>query len=401
MLTSLFFFLQGVTFLLSWSCDPKEISPTSTEMKINWLDNPEDLSICNDGTPGAYYYSPAISPEFNNTFLIHLPGGAQCYDEPSCNERWNTSGHFQMSSIGFQEVCYKTGILDSSDEMSPLWGAHKVLVAYCSSDGYMGDAPASEKTWGWHMRGQRIVYATIKALVSKYGLNNSSKILLSGGSAGARGMMVLMDELIQNHLPSGAHVIAFLDSPFYLDIKPFSDKFQGFQYQEQQKAKFFNVHGIISEECDKKYQGEEAWKCLYGQYRVPLIKNKYFLVASQNDWYQLFFNIGKNPPYNANETKYAERFAEITREKLIELSSDLQNTNAYYSWVCYNHDISESIVFNYYSVLSGETQKEALQSYLESAGFFENVSNKTNEDRSSVKHLWIDLCEEFRCGHCE
>ena len=173
----LFFFIPS--FLNAWNCDKKDISETSTEMKINWLSSIDPLAVCNDGTPGAYYFSSYLNKEFEDTYIIHLPGGAQCWDQQSCETRWNSSGTFQMSSQGFKSICYKTGILDSSQEMTPLWAANKVMVGYCSSDGYMGDANASNSTWGWHMRGQRLVYATIKDLILRHGLSNKSKIFQS------------------------------------------------------------------------------------------------------------------------------------------------------------------------------------------------------------------------------
>jgi len=33
---------------------------TSTVLQRKWLTEVDPLAVCNDGTPGAYYYSPAI-----------------------------------------------------------------------------------------------------------------------------------------------------------------------------------------------------------------------------------------------------------------------------------------------------------------------------------------------------
>lgn len=210
-------------------------------------------------------------------------------------------------------------------------------------------------------------------------------------------MMVLMDELIENHLPKGVKVAAFLDSPYYLDLLPYNKNFKGFQYQEQQKTRLFNVQKVIPEECKAKYQGEEEWKCLYGQYRIPFIKHHYLMVASQFDAYQLGNNLGKNPPYNSQEEDYAKEFQSLTRKLLLDLYSKSKYGVSYYSWACYNHDISESLAFNYFSLISEVTQKDALEDYLISLDFFP----KSKQNETKQKKYWIDICTGFECGLCD
>lgn len=62
---------------------------TGTQLFLKMFsDDIENVNaVCNDGTKGGYYFSPASLAEANDTFVIHLPGGGQCYDEDSCNER--------------------------------------------------------------------------------------------------------------------------------------------------------------------------------------------------------------------------------------------------------------------------------------------------------------------------
>jgi len=391
-------------------CDSKDVSPSSTQMSLQSLSSIDPLAICNDGTSGVYYFSPALSANYSDYFVIHLPGGSQCWDELSCNQRWNNSRNY-MSSNGLNESCYKTGILDSSEKISPLWGINKVMLAYCSSDAYMGDVGASNDTWGWHMRGQRLVYAMIQHLILNHGLNKNSKILISGGSAGARGVMVLIDELVANHLPKGANVVGFLDSPYYIDIKPFSANFVGFPYQEQQKLKHYNVKKVLSEECKNKYPGDENWKCLFGQFRIPLLKTPYFMVASQYDAYQLYYNVNKFPPYKDNATlDYVNNFGNMTQNLLLGLAAMGKEGISYYSWTCFNHDVSESLGFVYYSVSSGVNQRDALEEYLKSVGFFspnENLMEELlglyNDHRNLTRKTksWIDICVGFECGGCD
>ena len=56
----------------------------------------DPLAVCNDGTPGSYYFAPHLDEGLHeDSFVIVLPGGAQCFDEESCRKRWETSkgGH--------------------------------------------------------------------------------------------------------------------------------------------------------------------------------------------------------------------------------------------------------------------------------------------------------------------
>src|SRR5688572_17378635 len=131
-------FLSFVAHIMSWNCESYG-SNTATPMKRNFFDN-NPLAVCNDGSRGGYYYAPAPNnSQFSSIYLLHLPGGGQCYDEKSCSERWNKPTHnLLMSSNGFPETCHKTGLLDSDSSINSLYGVHKLLVGYCSSDGYMG-----------------------------------------------------------------------------------------------------------------------------------------------------------------------------------------------------------------------------------------------------------------------
>jgi hypothetical protein len=160
---------------------------TGTQLFLSrFPDNEYENAVCNDGTKGGFYFSPSSRPEASDTFVIHLPGGGQCYDEASCNERWKFKPT-SMSSSNFPASKFKKGFMDNSLKKTPFWSANKVMLGYCSSDGYMGDASATKDTWGWHFRGQELVFAMIKELILKHELSSTSTIVFSGGSAGARG----------------------------------------------------------------------------------------------------------------------------------------------------------------------------------------------------------------------
>ena len=451
------------------SLDPNP-KPTNLQLRLfNRSNNyaTDNHAVCNDGTSGGYYFSEAMSETLNNTYLIYLRGGGQCYDEFSCNQRWIESPSL-MSSKFFSETIELSGIFDSNPVISPsFWGAKKFALAYCSSDGYIGDVNAANATFGLHFRGQRLVFEFIRYLVSYHGMNSQSKIFFAGGSAGARGVMALMDLLVAEHLPVGARVVAFLDSPFYIDIAPYSASFVGFAYQEQQKFRLMNTRAALSRECILQYPGEEGWKCQFGEYRMPFLQTPYFLIASQDDSYQLYYNTGSvSPPYSSSDMEtYSASFAARTQELVSELSDDhvavrteqtllygaiyinecvvsivnmftVQSSTGYYSWACYNHDVSIGSAF--YKLTTSATdratgksydisQRDALELYLKQDPYIIVTRSPTLLQSSlllplpapavmdlvapaveavpdwiipkSKKSLrWIDTCTGFMCG---
>ena len=387
---------------------------TGTTLSIQWFPSDYDpLAVCNDGTRGAYYFSESISPEMKDTYLIFLPGGGQCFDEASCQDRWASIGSTYMSSSGFTNTVDKSGLLDSNPNRSPLWGANKASLGYCSSDGYMGDAGASVDTWEWHFRGQRLVQSMIRHLIEFKGLSGNSTVLLAGSSAGARGIMTLAASLFADHLPKGSRVALFLDSPYYIDIPPYSPNFQGFPYQEQQKSQHINTAAIIPSECSEFYRAASSdahasdWKCQFGQYRMPFDSPiPYLLIASQYDAYQLSGNTQQNPPYLGPDhdqvTNYGVSFANQTRALLTTLVETAQNpqgkTLAVFSWACYNHAVAETISFSTLTTETGVTQQDALKAFLATDPFVV-VGAETSKVAQGASNLqWIDQCNGFACG---
>ena len=373
-----FFFLVLFTKCQSILSDGPPVQQ-GTQLFLNrFSDDIENQNaVCNDGSKGAYYFSPASLAEAKDTFVIHLPGGGQCYDEDSCNERWKFKPT-SMSSTNFLPVRYKKGFMDSSMKKTPFWSANKVMLGYCSSDGYMGDVGASKNSWGWHFRGQELVFAMIRDLILNHGLSSSSTIVFSGGSAGARGVMVLIDVLVADYFPKGAKVVGFLDSPYYVDVPSYSPLYKGFQYEESMKFKHMNTKNIISPECAASYpDASDLWKCQFGQYRMPFVKTSYLLITSQYDSYQLEMDTQTAPPYTKSASDYVTKFGSTIHNNLISLrdqklkesesSNGASAVYAFYSWTCYNHDVSASSEFDTTAVDEGVTQKDALVAFLKAS----------------------------------
>jgi len=169
--------------------------------------------VCNDGSPGAYYFHKANDPAQANVWLVYLEGGDWCYSAQSCAMRFNVGPQF-MTTDKWPGVISLGGIFDENPTKSPWAGANKarcagalrpltsphlwaaqVYVGYCSSDAWVGDVPASEATFGLAFRGQRIISATLGSLVLNHqlGATSGQRLLFSGCSAGGRGAMFTID----------------------------------------------------------------------------------------------------------------------------------------------------------------------------------------------------------------
>jgi len=370
----------------SWSCNDPGASEQFERISLAGVDR---LAVCNDATAAAYYFK-----DNNNTklWVVYLAGGGWCYDYASCAARYNGSEYPHqdcdnssvtapcfMSSKDFPATCGKTGIFDASPSLSPLSMANKIYIPYCSSDAFMGDG----KFHDWEFRGARIVRAVIEDLVRK-GLDEGATLVFGGGSAGGRGAMVLLDEIAES-LPK-VLVRGFLDSPFYIDIDAYSPKFAGFQGQHVDVLNNFNATSVVSGECKSRYPGTDMWKCLFGQYRMPLVRTPSLMMTSRFDSWQIshlvhgYSGIETQPMFTASELTYIQEFGRKTHEHIVHLRSSVPQAGMLYSPACYNHHISEKSGFWSTTTSAGTSEADAVTQILFGHGYY------------------VDDCSGFDCG---
>lgn len=339
----------------------------------------------------AYYlreYDTA-HPSFQDIWFFDLQEGGQCYSKETCDNRDMS----MKSSNGYQSSIYLGGIFDNEQSKSPFYGANKVYVPYCSSDGWVGDAAASDLTWGYEFRGQRIIRSVLNDLVMTGRITSKSRVMFAGQSAGARGIMNNVD-FLQSYLPEGCLVLgAILDSPYYIDVEPYAANFVGFQNQTMEIFNRYNVDAIIPNDCAEAYpkSSGNGWKCLYGQYRIPFLRTRYLLIASQFDSYQLSNNVGEYPVNGIYSTQgandYAQMFADTTKQLIQALQSQAQNAgHGYFSWACYNHAVSKTSLF-YSASCVGSSESAASDLFLQ----------QTLSSTVAPLHF-IEDCNNLFCG---
>jgi hypothetical protein len=374
----------------AWSCNDDGATEVLTKVPLGHVDA---LAVCNDGSEAAYYFKDNGNPSL---WVVYLGGGGWCYDEKSCAGRFDGSGYPHhdcsnsseaspcfMSSKDYPQECAKTGLFDVDENHTPLAKANKIYVPYCSSDGHMGDGEHA----GFQFRGARIARAVVTDLQTR-GLGRGSTLVWSGGSAGGRGAMVLLDEMAES-LPD-VNVVGYLDSNYYIDVPSNNPDFAGFQMQHVGVLQNFNASSVISDACAAANNGE-LWKCLFGQYRMLHIKTPYLMVAAQFDGWQLshlveaYDGIDKSPSFTDDQTTYVDAFGLKTAVLSQTLPSATTPWAVVYSTACYNHHISEKSNFWTVTTSDGMSQNNALHLLL-------------HDDHRHSRIQLIDDCEGYECG---
>ena len=90
-------------------------------------------------------------------------------------------------------------------------------------------------------------------------------------------------DAVQARFPDNK-VLGMLDSPLYMDAEALFSYLTSLKSRMKDAHANFNTTGVIPDDCSQLYKDNE-WRCLFGQYRVPLIKTKFVLFADQYDSY--------------------------------------------------------------------------------------------------------------------
>jgi len=284
-------------------------------------------SRCNDGTEPMFHYAGARAGN-ERDWLILLAEGGQCSDVDSCTSR----GLGLMSSESASETRTVGGIF-ATLSINALSSFNKVLVHYCSSDGWHGEKdfpfPESSATKLSYFHGARIIDDVFAELMDPNStiretlplLESDHRVVFGGFSAGSRGAMVNADRIRErfNFTTFGL----FLDSPYYVHLADYWLVNQTIAVYEH----FVKGSPIAAE--NNVYD----WKDLFGEYRLPKVRSPFVLVASQLDSYQ----VGKVTPD-------AWRFVTRTREQLEDLQP-LHNCSTVFSSIAHIHANSRTSAY--------------------------------------------------------
>lgn len=290
-------------------------------------------ALCNDGTPGSFYFRPSSEDAHANSWVISLEGGAECTNNANCQARLRTH-------LGSSRSYAKTELLEQLASADPhqspdLHSWNAVRIKYCSSDLFLGtmrgsDAPEWDSV---RFSGYNIVTATLDYLSRHHALNRSSRVVLTGESAGGIAVFAHLDALAKR-LPD-ARVVGVPIAGYYWDntmvytgpgaltwAKPFS--IQDFkEYCGLWRAQ-------LPSRCTSSSEaGDKPWMCALPHYSFRTLESPVFVVEALIDNAQLSFHsyLGS---CNANDEakEFCEEFGHKMVSALDQVVSVAQSNSA-------------------------------------------------------------------------
>ena len=158
-------------------------------------------AMCMDGSPAAYYFRAASSPENATKWVLFFQGGGWCYKEEECAVRAPT----HRGSSKYMPTTIDEGGMMSEDpnENPDFCSWNHVVFAYCDGASFTGaaDEPIVVGNQTVYFRGYYNLKAIMNDLLDKRGMDRATEVLLSGASAGGLSAFIHADQ-IGEMLPS-------------------------------------------------------------------------------------------------------------------------------------------------------------------------------------------------------
>lgn len=253
---------------------------------------------------------------------------------------------------------FGSGILTDKVSQNPIFASYtKVLLPYCTSDDFSGNAGAYPGM-PWSFMGSHVTPAVIRTLLQYHGLNQATDVVVSGGSAGGEAIYPNVDNIKNNLLPN-VNVWAINDSGWFLASDPYyahTCKDAGSCTEQagiQKGAVTWNP--VVDADCAA---GEsQKWRCLMGPFVGRYIQTPMFLFQFRFDLAQMGHDgIGNNPNASASEMQYAVQSA-------ANLTSSMASEKYVFLPSCYHHTIITQAAWSKMSI-QGTSLWDALRMFL-------------------------------------
>ena len=157
---------------------------------------------CLDGTQAGFYFRPGVNPSL---FVISFEGGGYCSTEGLCDVRAGTNLGSSSSwpDQPTKQTLDKNILLNEECDKNPdFCDATTVYIPHCTADMHLGTrTEASSETWGYIFDGYHNYSTIIEILISNYGLEDATDVVLTGVSTGGVAVYHNLDYLA-DRLPS-------------------------------------------------------------------------------------------------------------------------------------------------------------------------------------------------------
>ena len=344
-------------------------------------------AVCIDGSIPGYYLREGKKSGASK-WIIHLHGGAWCYDPETCFRRsfsiLGSSNNWSAENI----TNFFQGILSTNKEVNPWFSDWNVVVqSYCDGGLFSGrrKKPFLYRGRKLYFRGRQILKAMVASLKGR-NLQRASDIILSGTSAG--GLAVLLQgDYLRHKLPNTALVRGLVDAGFFLD----SQAEDGSNVIGNQFQGLYNLHNPkLRKACERGRDNSTRFLCLFPEYTIQTTKLPIYFVNALYDHWQISELQQVHCVYHNDQCMTAERdrilnFRKLMSSKLNDAIAHLPNAGLFAD-SCIGH--GQAIVDYTWSRIrvNNSTLQDAFYNWL-------------RDRRSDKRHLNIDC--HFPCnGSC-
>eukprot|EP00301_Raphidiophrys_heterophryoidea_P024970 c8262_g1_i1.p1 GENE.c8262_g1_i1~~c8262_g1_i1.p1 ORF type:complete len:495 (+),score=88.75 c8262_g1_i1:63-1547(+) len=250
---------------------------------------PTTDALCLDGTPAAFYHSPATANEGLHKWLIFLEGISWCDTPASCASR---SHGTHGSTHRLPKIHVASGILSRDPETNPVfYNFHHVFIKSCDGGGFLGnrdEALTYADGTKLYFRGQLIIQRVIEMLRTNKALDAAKQIVIAGCASGALAALLQADHIRDNMLPQSlSQYGVLLGSGFFLQHKNVLGQ-SVFGDQMRRSFALHNVSGAISSDCLQAHPlSEDHWQCMFPEAASDYVTSDVFVVNSVNDAWQI------------------------------------------------------------------------------------------------------------------
>jgi hypothetical protein len=245
-------------------------------------DAAKKLAVCNDGSPAAYYFRPGRDAD-RNKWIIFLQGGGGCGTDSDCRKRWSDD-HNLMTSAGLPMRRQEEGLFSTDEKENPDFARYAIVVLhYCSSDSYAGDAARTLDGRTIQFRGHRIVDAVLDDLMDSsvtgpQTLRQATEVMFAGTSAGGMGMHNSLDRVAARL--SWARVKGVADSAWVPDVARLG---AGTMDVPPYGAALVDYANAQPDESCAAANPSQKGRCLQEQFLYPYLTTPLFVYADQRD----------------------------------------------------------------------------------------------------------------------
>ncbi len=306
-------------------------------------------ALCNDGSDAVYFFSEGTG-DGADKWVIWFEGGGGCYDEESCADRWQEQKYLMTSNTTASRV-QKGGILSASEDKNPdFYNWNHVMLNYCSSDNWIGDAVNEVAGQEMYFYGTHIVQAVFEDLMNpeihEMNLLDASKVLITGTSAGGGGAAQNMNRIAT--WLHGIDVRGVIDSSWEVESTSLMS--------EEELREFSNDvieyrGGQLDLSCLEEHRTDPS-ACQYVSNLYPYFSVPVFIYIDQYDKKKLTSRFAITDPKDPEQRAIIESHAEAIRHSLEGLDGVFSPQKTWHGTLTNNRLFAETIDgHSFYEVL--------------------------------------------------